>query len=389
MDDEARHQAQDEFMSSANAIAVATNAFGMGIDKPDIRFVAHANIPRAVESYYQEIGRAGRDGLPAHAVLLFNHADVFTQERLIQSSHPPETVFADVWNALLEAGSFQQGIAALAGRINANEFEVSAALRILEREGKIARAGRGEGEYDIRVHPKAAKFHPHSPDASALLAWLLHTALPGKVLTAELRQMAQATQLTQDQIRHALALLERGGAIGVHRPFSGRTIRLPAPVPFSELGLDLGRVREQEKRSLLMLRRMTDYAYSRKCRRAFILRYFGESRSASRCQACDVCVGARLKRQKTEATAPASPAPHNELAAAELRRWRRELARDLNVPAFIIFNDATLFALATALPTDRKSFLRVKGTGENRWERFGPRVVQICSLARAAGDAPA
>ena len=75
----------------------------------------------------------------------------------------------------------------------------------------------------------------------------------------------------------------------------------------------------------------------------------------------------------------------SELAAAELRRWRRELARDLNVPAFIIFNDATLMGLATALPTDRQSFLRVKWTGATRWERFGPKVVEICQLARAAG----
>jgi ATP-dependent DNA helicase RecQ len=79
---------------------------------------------------------------------------------------------------------------------------------------------------------------------------------------------------------------------------------------------------------------------------------------------------------------------YSELASTELRRWRKELAKDLDVPPFIIFNDATLLGLAAALPTDRESFLAVKGTGESRWERFGPKVVEICLMARAAGHEP-
>jgi ATP-dependent DNA helicase RecQ len=81
-------------------------------------------------------------------------------------------------------------------------------------------------------------------------------------------------------------------------------------------------------------------------------------------------------------------AHHSELAELELRRWRRELARELDVPPYIIFNDATIRALATTLPVDRASFLGVKGAGESRWERFGPKVVEISRLARAAGHQP-
>jgi len=390
MEDDARRRAQEAFMSAPEAVAVATNAFGMGIDKPDIRFVAHANIPRAVEAYYQEIGRAGRDGGPARAVLLFNHADVFTQERMIQGSHPTESVFADIWNALQETEEFDHGINALAGQISASEFEVSAALRILEREGKIARAGRGEGRYRIQLTPKARQAQPHAPDAKALLSALVQTFPAEKPALVALAEIARRAQLSEAQARHALALLEKTGAATVRRPFAGRTIRALQRCSYAQLGLDLSRVREQEQRSLLLLRRMTDYAYARRCRRAFILRYFGEAGVASSCQGCDNCTGQRLSKSSAAPRRPAArldrAGPHSALAAGELRRWRRALARDLNIPAFIIFNDATLLAIAAALPTDRQSFLAVKGTGQSRWERFGPKVVEICVLARAAAE---
>ena len=74
------------------------------------------------------------------------------------------------------------------------------------------------------------------------------------------------------------------------------------------------------------------------------------------------------------------------LAVEELKRFRRELSQDLAVPPFIIFNDATMYGLAAALPTTKGEFLRVKGTGEGKWEKFGARVTQICLMARAAGD---
>src|SRR5262249_56289180 len=114
---------------------VDSNEVGVGIEKAEMRFVVHANIPRAVEAYYQEVGRAGRDGKPAHALLLFNHADVFTQERLIESNHPSEAVVADVWNVLQTAEVFARGQEALAAAGGAGEVGGAASARGLEREG--------------------------------------------------------------------------------------------------------------------------------------------------------------------------------------------------------------------------------------------------------------
>ena len=391
MEDEARRRAQDEFMAAKEAVVVATNAFGMGIDKPDIRFVAHANIPKAVEAYYQEVGRAGRDGLPATAVLLFNHSDVYTQERLIESNHPSEVVLGDLWNAVRTVSEFNKGIGVLAAMVGASEFEVSAALRIFEREGKVERGSRGEGEYGLTLTQKATATHPHAPDARRLLQSLLEIFPVGRSGTSELGGLAKRTGLGEEEVRHALGLLEKAGALIVRKPFAGRTIRALEQVPFRELGLDLNRLREQERRALLMLKWMTDYAYTRRCRRAFLLGYFGQTELAPNCGNCDVCAGSRMPKLAPvarPAAVPGRPEHYSELAATELRRWRKALAKDLGIPPFMIFNDATLLGLAAALPVDQDSFLEVKGTGETRWERFGPKVVEICLMARAAGHEP-
>jgi ATP-dependent DNA helicase RecQ len=143
-----REKAQDVFMSGQLDVIVATNAFGMGVDKSDIRLVVHADIPRSPEAYYQEAGRGGRDGKPTRCVLLFNHGDIRLQEFLIDASFPSAELLRGMWKLLAqrpELGKLMHDNDELEAKLkphlpgSPSNAAVGAAMRILERHGMLGR----------------------------------------------------------------------------------------------------------------------------------------------------------------------------------------------------------------------------------------------------------
>jgi len=225
MSDAIRIRSQDDFMNGRTQMIVATNAFGMGIDKPDIRFVVHYQMPGSIEAYYQEIGRAGRDGLPSTCVLLFNYADKNTHDFFIEGSYPDISVIKQVYDSL--AGTelkrielSTQEIARRSGETN--EMAVQSALYVLERAGHIQRTAPA---------------------------------------------------------------LNRGGR-GAQQ---GRSIIMLDNEPVAKLRIDpadLSRRGELERRKL---RAMIDFCYTDRCYRAHILNYFGDRKSERLCGTCGNC----------------------------------------------------------------------------------------------------
>lgn len=150
LDDEARSRAQDDFMRGRIPVIVATNAFGMGVDKPDIRAVIHFNLPSTVEAYYQEVGRAGRDGKPARGILLYSPEDRALQEWFIENDAPRVEQTLALYRAL-PRGTTRVSPFDLQRETGMNDTMLKLALHQLEMAGAVQRLGDERGAMWLRV----------------------------------------------------------------------------------------------------------------------------------------------------------------------------------------------------------------------------------------------
>jgi len=145
-----RKAVQERFMDSPQCVIVATNAFGMGIDRSEVRFVVHADIPDSVEAYYQEIGRAGRDGESARCLLLFSYADKWIPEFFIDSSHPPADILKFVFGKVCRSGESRILGDAWRKLSNTKDHRFHASISLLQRYGYIEKLQTHEGR-GIRI----------------------------------------------------------------------------------------------------------------------------------------------------------------------------------------------------------------------------------------------
>ena len=299
MDEAARTHAQDDFMSGRTQMIVATNAFGMGIDKPDIRFVFHHHLPGSIEAYYQEIGRAGRDGLPSTCVLLFNYADKRTQDYFIEGSYPPPEIVARVYQALVATNQkrIELSVSEIAARAAVrNEMAVQSALIILEKAGHIERGSSNENRAALRllVQPQEARASAGARETKA--RQVLFGLLGGFDLNEradielDVTDFAESMGLDLQTVRRALSQLNASGIISYNPARRTRGVLMLDEKPASHL-----RIRPQEvaRRAALeqrKLREMISFCYTESCYRAFILDYFGDPHHAPNCGTCSNCV---------------------------------------------------------------------------------------------------
>jgi ATP-dependent DNA helicase RecQ len=292
-----RTRAQDSFMSGRLQAIVATNAFGMGIDKRDIRFVIHYHVPGSIEAYYQEVGRAGRDGLPADCLLLFSYADTRFQQFFIDGDHPPPELIRRVYHEIVSCGveKIEMSARELAKRLDQkNDMAVSSALVVLEKAGHIER-GRSNNRDIVarlatRVDAALEQVDGDSTDGSLLRELIFNRDVNERDQTeVNLTSVGKALALGDSQLRRALSSLSARGVISYRNAYQGRGIRLLDDPPAATLRIDTKELAARAAAEQWKLRKMVDYCYHKACLRRFILNYFGDRKKLDRCETCSVC----------------------------------------------------------------------------------------------------
>jgi ATP-dependent DNA helicase RecQ len=291
---ERRARAQDAFMNGTAQVIVATNAFGMGIDKPDVRLVLHYIHSGSLEDYYQEAGRAGRDGKHSNCLLLFSARDRSIHDRMRQRGQVSGELLRRVWLYLAAMSGGRRRVpldtALLSSRLKGvTPDEISRALTTLEERGLFAGVSRLD---DVRVRllasPLRIECERHSLSESAL-AILLRVAQQDNSAANWIPVSAKANGITHHRFVSALSELEK------------RQLLFVDSSPPRALITRDGLARQQLERTILHLRTrreaerrkldsMVGYAVEFMCRRKYLLQYFGDpSARDMHCGECDVC----------------------------------------------------------------------------------------------------
>jgi len=316
LDDKERAASQEAFLSGEAQRMVATNAFGMGVDRPDIRCVIHYDIPRSVEAYVQETGRAGRDGEPARCVLLFNPADLHIQRFFLESSNPSRQVVTEVFRVLRSTGEERLELTteeiAARMRVSATSRAVGAALVVLDRAAVVRRGGRGENRAQVTVLSAAGDLFSESPlppGLSRLLAHLVSTYGIDQGGSLDIGALAATRDVTPETIRRGLSRLHERGRIDYVPPFRGRATEIRGGLPEDALAhVDFGLLEAKRAREEKRLDEMIGFTAAPGCRVRYLLMCFGIEDAVS-CRRCDRCA-ARARGEPTE--------PMNERSRANL-----------------------------------------------------------------------
>ena len=316
-----REKKQDAWMQNHSRIMVSTNAFGMGIDKPDVRFVIHMSLPDSPESYFQEAGRAGRDEKNAWAVLLYDQSDLIDLRQNFELSYPEIGIIKNVYQALgnylqLPVGSgkdasFDFEITEFSKQYNFRPVTVYSCLKFMEREGYIFYNEEMETRSKIHISVNKAtlyRFQVENKAYDPFIKFLLRTyggALFSEFMVFSEDEIARKLNLTIEKVSQYLRYMQSISLIHYDpRKTTPQIIFIHERINPNDLSFSPANLRELKQRASDRLEAMIAYVSSGlTCRSQSLLSYFGEENS-KRCGKCDACLSLnKLKMDTIDAKA--------------------------------------------------------------------------------------
>ena len=300
-----RSAKQENWMQNKSTVMVCTNAFGMGIDKPDVRSVIHMDLPNNLEDYFQEAGRAGRDGKKSYVALLYNNGDKLSLEEAFRVSYPPLDVVKNVYRAL---GSYLQ-LAVGSGLGMSYDFDLTdfskkfhfealvalSAIKVLEQSGWITLSEAIYMPPTVQViveRDVLYDFQLRNPQYEAVIQAVLraHQGVFLHPIAVNEHKLAKHIRKDVGYVYRILAALDSHQLFRyIPQKDAPQITFIKERVEYSNLSIDVAAYNFRKNRAYERMKKAIQYAETARCRNVMLLEYFGEK--AFPCGTCDVCLG--------------------------------------------------------------------------------------------------
>lgn len=301
---------QDDFISNRIEVIVATNAFGMGINKNNIRTIIHYNLPGSIENYYQEIGRAGRDGENSQIFLLYDRKDRDIQDYFIESLNPTREQIEMVYDAICDHGKialgfinekpviYNKGLSTLFELKELSKAIVESSINVLQNSGYLIYKNQLENNSFVKMLLDKNQLYSilknelsqEEKDIVALLIKLYSASIFENKQVVNIEQIARFLETNSSIVISYLKKLFDQGIIEFEQPSFYPTIFLKIPrVRSKDLHLNMQKILETYQYHKMKLDKMIDYVFTDKCRMSFIINYFGQNDKNYSCEHCDNC----------------------------------------------------------------------------------------------------